>query len=467
MSFYTSLSGLQMAQTDLNTISHNLANVSTNGFKKSRSEFADVIASNFTTDPRRAVGSGTTLQQNRQLFGEGSLITTGSSLDLAVSGDGFFAVKTPGASGPLAYTRNGSFSINPAGYVTDAQGSRLQAYALESDGTVPNAAALTDVKVPETSGTATATNKVALSAKLNMAATASTAAFDRTNASTYASATSTTIYDATGKAQTLTVYFVRDGAATGGGTTPTTPVEEEPATPVTDPAAEVPAEDAAPVAEETPAAETPGTSTGGSTTAPAVESKASAWTVYAYVDDQPITVDNAKVAFGSDGALNTGALSLKFPADAAGTQRTLSLDLAGSTSAKQAFAVAAREQDGVPPGEFAGITVDDAGVVTASYSNGDAVKLGKVALANFANPTGLRQVGNSYWNATGISGAATMGAANENGFGKLMAGTIEGSNVDITEELVELIAAQRNFQANAKALDTASQISQTIFNIRS
>jgi flagellar hook protein FlgE len=465
MSFYTSLSGLQMAQTDLNTISHNLANVSTNGFKKSRSEFADVIASNFTTDPRRAVGSGTTLQQNRQLFGEGSLITTGSSLDLAVSGDGFFAVKTPGASGPLAYTRNGSFSINPAGYVTDAQGSRLQAYALESDGTVPNAAALTDVKVPETSGAATATTKVALTAKLNMAATASTAAFDRANASTYASATSTTIYDAAGKAQTLTVYFVRDGAAAGGGTTtPTTPVDE-PAAPVTDPVAETPAEDAAPVADETPA--TPDTSTGGSTTAPEVPSKASGWTVYAYVGDQPMTVDNAKVSFGKDGALTTGALGMKFPADATGTQRAVTLNLAGSTSDKQAFAVAAREQDGVPPGEFAGITVDDAGVVTASYSNGDAVKLGKVALANFANPTGLRQVGNSYWNATGISGAATMGAANENGFGKLMAGTIEGSNVDITEELVELIAAQRNFQANAKALDTASQISQTIFNIRS
>ena len=112
------------------------------------------------------------------------------------------------------------------------------------------------------------------------------------------------------------------------------------------------------------------------------------------------------------------------------------------------------------------MSIDKQGIVSANYSNGDTVALGKVALANFSNPTGLRQTGNSYWSATGISGGAALGAANENGFGSLSAGILEGSNVDITEELVNLIAAQRNFQANAKALDTASQISETIFNMR-
>ena len=413
MSFYTSLSGLQMAQTDLGTISHNLANVSTNGFKKSRSEFADVIASNFTTDPRRVVGSGTTLQQNRQLFGEGSLITTGSSLDLAVSGDGFFAVKVPNGSGTTAYTRNGAFSVDPARYVVDAQGSRLQAYAVETDGTVPGTGTLTDVRIPATSGTAAATAKVELAVKLNAAAAAPTGTFDRANAATYNNATQTEIYDAAGNAQTLTTYFVRS----------------------------------------------PATGT--------ADTLASEWTAYNYVGD--VALDNGvgtPVTFGADGAMTAGGATLAFPAGADGTQRTIALDLGGSTSATGAFAVASRAQDGVGLGEFSGITVDAAGVITASYSNGEALKLGKVALATFVNPTGLRQTGNSYWSATGLSGAATLGAANENGFGKLMSGTIEGSNVDITEELVELIAAQRNFQANAKALDTASQISQTIFNIR-
>ena len=418
MSFYTSLSGLQAAQTDMSTISHNIANVSTNGFKKSRSEFTDIMASNFTSDPRRLTGSGAALAQNKQMFGAGSLVTTGSSLDLAIAGDGFFPVKTTAAGGStIAYTRNGSFGVDPNRFITDAQGSRLQAYAVETDGTVPGAGTLKDVQVPMTSGEAKATASVTLKAKLNSGAPGTEAEFKRDDVSTYTSATSTTVYDAMGNAQTLTSYFVR-----------------KPAVPNSD----------------------------GS------ESTASEWTVYNVVGDQkPEEVTGNPVSFDAEGNLISGGnMSINLPAIGDGEARTITVDLAGTTAAKQPFAIAARTQDGQALGEFAGITVDSAGVITASYSNGDAVKLGKVALANFVNPTGLRQNGGQYWSATGLSGTATMGGANENGFGKLMSGTIEGSNVDITEELVELIAAQRNFQANAKALDTSSQISQTIFNIR-
>lgn len=419
MSFYTSLSGLQAAQTDMSTISHNLANASTTGFKKSRSEFTDIMASNFTSDPRRLVGSGTALAQNKQMFGEGSLITTGSSLDLAIAGDGFFPVKTTAPGGAtIAYTRNGSFGVDPNRYITDAQGSRLQAYAVETDGTVPGAGTLIDVRVPETSGTAVATKTVTLKANLNAGAAGTDAEFSRTNPSTYTTATSTTIYDAAGNPQTLTNYFVR------------TPAEKD---------------------------------TEGN------DLTSSQWTVYSYVGDVAANEGTGTpISFDADGNLiSGGGQTLKLPAAAGGEPRTIELNLVGSTAAKQSFSIAARTQDGQALGEFSGITVDGAGIITASYSNGDAVKLGKVAMANFVNPTGLRQNGGNYWSATGLSGTATMGAANENGFGKLMSGTIEGSNVDITEELVELISAQRNFQANAKALDTASQISQTIFNIRS
>lgn len=413
MSFYTSLSGLQAAQTDLSTISHNLANVSTNGFKKSRSEFADVMANSFVTDPRRMIGSGATLSQNRQLFGEGSLITTGSSLDLALAGDGFFAVKSPTAAGPVSYTRNGSFSVDPNRYVTDAQGSRLQAYAVETDGTVPGQGTLIDVRIPETTGTAVATKAITLKANLSTTGAVPTGTFSRTDPATYNNATSTTVYDANGNATTLTSYFVRSAPATPDATS-------------------------------------------------------SEWTVYSFAGDTPMNAGNGTtVNFGSDGAVMIPAsTTLEFPDDGAGTPRTVSLDLAGSTAGKNAFSIAGRTQDGKPLGEFAGITVDSAGLMTASYSNGDSLKLGRVALANFTNPTGLKQTGSSYWSATGLSGTPIWGSADENGFGKLMSGTVEGSNVDITEELVELISAQRNFQANAKALDTSSQISQTIFNIR-
>ena len=414
MSFYTSLSGLQAAQTDLSTISHNLANVSTNGFKKSRSEFADVMASNFTSDPRRMVGSGAVLQQNRQQFSEGSLLTTGNLLDLTVAGDGFFAVRMPNAVGTQAYTRNGSFSVDPNRFITDSQGSRLQAYAVETDGTVPANSKVGDVRIPLNSGEAVATGSVTLQMKLNAAATQIAGNFNAADASTYNTATSTSIIDAAGNTTTLTNYFVKDAVADASGAT--------------------------------------------------------SWTMYSYAAGAPLNNgQGTKVTFDGDGNMTapSGAISLSTAAGGAGTaQQTISFDLTGSTAAKQPFAVVSRSQDGKAKGEFSGVAVDESGIITASYSNGDTVKLGKVALANFVNPTGLKQNGGNYWTTTGLSGQATMGTSNENGFGKLMSGTIEGSNVDITEELVELIAAQRNFQANAKALDTASQISQTIFNIR-
>ena len=420
MSFYTSLSGLQAAQTDMSTISHNLANVATNGFKKSRSAFADVIASNFVTDPRRMIGSGTVLKQNVQEFGEGNLKTTTSSLDLAVSGDGFFAVKTPGNNGAIAYTRNGGFVVDTNRYIVDAQGGRLQAYPVDANGTVTASGAdgLTEVQIPETSGTPVATSKVALDVNLAAGAADPKVAFSRTNASSYNNATSTTIYDGNGTAMTLTNYYVRNSAADTAGAT--------------------------------------------------------AWGVYSFVGDQQLTSGGSAgpvaVTFDATGAKTAPAAAIvfdPFTPPATGIAQPISLDLAGSTQKASTFSVASRSQDGASVGKLSGVTVDPAGIITASFSNGDTRALGKVALATFTNPTGLRQTGNSYWASTGISGSATLGGAGENGFGSLMSGTIEGSNVDITEELVDLIAAQRNFQANAKALDTQSQISQTIFNIQS
>ena len=238
------------------------------------------------------------------------------------------------------------------------------------------------------------------------------------NASSYNNSTATTVYDSSGSAMTLTNYYVRNDAASRGG--------------------------------------------------------ANSWSVYSYVGNQQLTSGGSttpvQVSFDGTGALTSPTTPVSYdsftPASGAAAQ-SLSFDLTGSTQKPSAFSVASRSQDGKAVGEFAGVAVDKSGIVTANFSNGDTVALGKVALAGFADPSGLRQLGNSYWSASGISGQAIMGSANESGFGSLMSGTLEGSNVDITEELVSLIAAQRNFQANAKALDTDNQISQTIFNIRS
>ena len=415
MSFYTSLSGLQAAQTEMSTISHNLANVSTNGFKKSRTDFADVIASSLAADPTKAVGSGAVVKANRQQFTEGNLKTTGSSLDLAVTGDGFFAVKTDGLNSSVSYTRNGGFQVDPTTHnVVDAQGSALQVFPVDAKGnvTATGADGLISLNLPETSGTPVATANVGLAINLYANAPTPAATFDPANPSSYNNSTATTVYDSAGKASTMTSYYVHTGA--------------------------------------------------------------NAWSVYSYVGDQQLKVGGSaapvSATFDANGALTAPGAAISYDAfqpSTGGAAQSIKLDLAGTTQKVSAFSVNSRTQDGQSVGELAGVSVDESGVVVANFSNGDTVALGKVALANFANPTGLRQLGNSYWSASGISGQATLGSANENGFGSLRAGTLEGSNVDITEELVDLIAAQRNFQANAKALDTASQISQTIFQIQS
>ncbi|SFP95350.1 flagellar hook protein FlgE [Sphingomonas rubra] len=440
MSFYTALSGLQASQTDMATISHNLANVSTTGFKRSRTEFADVIASSVSTDPRKMVGSGVVVKGNTQQFKEGNLQTTSNALDLALVGEGFFIMKGTGTSDSVNYTRNGSFSVDSNNNVVDAQGSYLMVYPVDSDGnvTATGKTGLTNLQIQQTSGTPKATSKVETAVQLSSTSTvkgdAADYKFDRTDTTTYNNSVAQRVYDANGNPMTMTSYYVR----TKGGTSA---VPESAGPP--------------PVAAQ---AATTGT-----------------WDVYTFIGDQQMSVGAGKdqkveLVYDDKGSLKTPAAAITFnefaPTSGAAAQ-TVSLNLAGSTQLSSAFAVNAKKQDGIAVGQLAGVTVTDGGLIRASFSNGDIVPLGKVALAKFSTPTGLRQTGAAYWEATGVSGEASLGSAAADGFGKLMSGTIEGSNVDITEELVNLIAAQRNFQANAKALDTASQVSQTIFNIRS
>ncbi|MBX9815181.1 MAG: flagellar hook-basal body protein [Proteobacteria bacterium SG_bin5] len=416
MSFFTSLSGLQAAQTDLSVISHNLANVTTNGFKKSRSEFADVIASSVSRNPTSAVGSGTVVKANRQQFSQGNLVQSQSSLDIAISGDGFFAVKPKLDGNTVNYTRNGAFLVDADRYVVDGQGAHLLAYPADGSGAVvaSGLASATPLRLPATSGTPVPTANVQLTANLpSGAAVPSAATFDRFNPNSFNHSTQTTIYDAEGNAQTLTNYFRRD---TVGGPT-----------------------------------------------------GSSNWTVFSYVGNQQVGT-GFQLTFDSAGTLTAPTAATQLPPftpSGSPNQQQISIDFGNATKQSSApFDIPQRSQDGEAVGQLQGVTVDSEGLVSVSFSNGSSQVLGKLLLANFSNPSGLRQLGNSTWASTGLSGTPITGEAGANGFGNLLSGTIERSNVDITEELVGLIAAQRNFQANAKALETDNSISQTIFNIR-
>ena len=269
MSFYTSLNGMKNAQTSLGVISHNIANSETYGFKRSRTEFSEIVAGSALTNPKMIQGIGASVKSITQNFALGPVEQTGSALDLAITGDGFFTTRSA-TDGSTMYTRAGSFTLNGAGKIADNSGNTLQVFPVDNNGQV----------------------------------------------------TGNTLMDATLPAQ--------NGAGAN----------------------------------------------------------------------------------------------------------------------------------------FVGVTINELGVVSASYSDGSVEPVGSVALASFMSPTGLKKVGDANWESTALSGQASYGTSGSGAYGSLLSGALERSNVDIAEELVGLITAQRNFQANAKAIDTATQVSQTVINLR-
>ena len=426
MSYYTSLSGLKAAQTDLSTISNNVANVGTTGFKQSRADFGDLIASSAFQAQNSVVGQGTELKSITQDFTQGSFETTDRALDLAVSGSGFFVTRGSLAGADMAYTRNGAFTVDPGNYVTDSSGAYLQVLPVDSEGnaSATGSAAMGNLQLPSTNGVAKATSNLALSVTLPAAAAIpSSATFSPTDANSYNQVSSSTIYDSAGNAIPASIYYARTSTPDADGN--------------------------------------------------------STWAAHLVVGDTEVSSDSAAatqpapltMTFDAAGALTTPASATTYaPATPTGAASALTLTVDFGAETKQAdagFTVASQTQDGTTVGKLSNVTVGTDGLVTASYSDGTSKALGKLALASFANPSGLAQVGDATWQVSGSSGEATITAAGTDGLGKIQSGALEQSNVDLTDELVALIAAQRNFQANAKAIDTANQMTSVIVNMQS
>ncbi|TVV70925.1 flagellar hook protein FlgE [Sphingomonas solaris] len=435
MSFYTSLSGLKAAQTDLSVISNNVANVSSNGFKKSRADFGDLV-SNSSLQAASVAGQGARLKSITQQFTQGSgMAASERALDLAISGQGFFVTSSDQTGGGVAFTRNGAFGVDNDRYVTDSRGNYLQVMPVDTSGgvTATGLAAAKSLQVPLTSGDAKPTSR--LDIKLNLPAAAdlpanravyqapATYAFDRYDPNSYNYSAQTTVYDADGNGQPATIYYTRTAAPTASSTDSTW--------------------EARMFVGNAEASSTKNAD--GTGTSPAVPLSLT------FDDKGVIKSPVGDVSFGA--ALPSGA--------AAPISLTLNYGTA-STQAAGTFKVASLTQDGVEAGTLSNVSVGNDGLVSASYSNGTTQKLGKVMIANFSNPSGLRQMGDATWGASGDSGPPVVGEASSNGNGQIQSGALELSNVDITDELVALIAAQRNFQANAKAIETANTLTQTI-----
>jgi flagellar hook protein FlgE len=405
MPFRLALSGLNAASADLSVTANNIANSSTNGFKESRAEFAELFAVSSQGVASLAAGNGVKVSDIAQQFSQGNIDFTDNNLDLAISGTGFFTVSDGGS---FAYTRAGAFRTDAEGYVVNAQGQRLQVYPPVAGGGF-NTGSLADLRLVTSESAPAATSNVELLANLPAdAVPPATATFDAADPTSFTRATSMTVYDSLGAAHTATVYFVKD----------TNPGE---------------------------------------------------WNTYFYIDGAPVGGPEP-MAFDNMGTMTTPSpAEIAFPAYTPATgaaDMSITLNIAGATQYGSTFSVGNITQDGYTTGRLIGIDIDKSGIVQARFTNGRSLSLGQVALSNFANPNGLQPLADTNWAETFASGQALRGQAGTSGFGLIQSGALEASNVDITTQLVNMITAQRNFQANAKMISTSDAITQTIINIR-
>jgi flagellar hook protein FlgE len=407
MPFRIALSGLNAAQTDLAVTGNNIANASTAGFKKSRTEFSDVYAVAFEGIGSITTGNGVAVTGVSQNFSQGNIDFTDRNLDLSVSGQGFFVVED---STGQSFTRAGAFHIDRDGYVVNQGAQRLQVFPAISSGTGFNTGVLTDLQLSTSDGPPSATSEITARLNLSSTETPPTASpFDAADPTTFNNSTSTVVYDSLGTAHTSTMYYVKS-------------------------------------------------------------STVNQWDSYLYVDGNEIAsggVSPVTLTFNQDGSIN-GPTNITYDAIPSGTGALplqVDMNYNNSTQFGSPFAVNALTQDGYTTGRLSGIDIDDEGVVFARFTNGQSNPLGKVALANFPNTQGMRQLGDTAWAQSFDSGDLVLGEANTASFGLVQSGALESSNVDIAASLVNLITAQRNFQANAQVISAADTVTQTIINI--
>src|SRR5579875_1149796 len=395
------LSGLDAAAAELQVTANNIANTDTVGFKGSRANFADVFSLSGPNLSSTAIGSGVRLASVTQQFSNGDIENTQNTLDMAINGNGFFTVK--GTIG-LAYTRAGDFQQDQNGYVVTPDGSRLQVFPPNGSGGF-DVSTLQDLQLVTTQSQAQATSNVQLAFNLPAGATPpANPVFSPTDPTSFNQALPFTVYDSQGGTQNATAYFIQT------------------ATP-------------------------------------------NQWQVQLMVDGQ--SAGSSNVTFSNSGTISApanGLLSFNPVTVRPGTNPIqLTLDVSQATQFGSAFATGTINQNGFPAGQLSNINISSGGVVSANFSNGQSVPLGELAMANFANPQGLVQLGNNSWAQSYQSGQAVLGAAGSGTFGTVQSGALEASNTsDLTSQLVDMINEQRNYQANSQVISTDDKMIQTI-----
>lgn len=403
MPFQVSLSGLNAASSDLNVTANNVANVNTTGFKRSRANFMSLFATGLQSVSANATGQGVRLASVDQQITQGNINFTQNNLDLAISGDGFFTLSDGGA---ITYTRAGAFGLDRNGFVVNATGARLQVFPQQ--GGEFNTGQLQDLRLQTTDAPPQATALVEAGFNLPAEAEEPAVAFDVDDPESYNHTRSVTIFDSLGTEHQATYYFRKTA---------------------TD----------------------------------------NVWEVFLYINDDPVGGAET-LEFDATGELEeppAGILNFGLWTPPTGAEDIdLDTNFSSTTQYGSNFTVNSLTQDGFASGRLIGVDINEEGVVFARFTNGQSNALGKIALTNFANPQGLEKIGDTAWAETFESGQSLRGEARTASFGVIQGGALEAANVNLTEELVNMITAQRNFQANAQMISTADTITQTIINIR-
>ncbi|AKH89540.2 flagellar hook protein FlgE [Edwardsiella tarda] len=411
MGFSQAISGMNAASSQLDVIGNNIANSQTVGFKSGSVTFADMFAGS-------KVGLGVTVASVNQDFKDGTTTTTNRGLDVAISGQGFFRMQDP--NGSVYYTRNGQFSKDAKGFLTNAQGMYLTGYpASGTPPTIQQGADPVPIQIPTGLMPAKSTTQGSMVLNLNSANKAidsKTSPFDPNKVDTYTYATSMTTYDSLGNVHNMNLYFVKGESTTGA-------------------------------APET------------------------AWHVYAVDSAAPATdkpQDVGSLTFDANGNLiKGGKQTINMVASNGAPAQTFTLDFTGTRQQNTGKdGVTSKTQDGYKAGELTGYQINDDGTITGSYTNQQKQLLGQIVMANFAAPEGLVSEGNNVWSESAKSGQPIVGTSRTSGLGNLTSGAVEASNVDLSKQLVDMIVAQRNYQSNAQTIKTQDQILQTLVNLR-
>lgn len=433
MSFTQGLSGLNAASKELEVVGNNVANANTVGFKGSQAQFGDVFAAALSGAGAAQIGIGSRLLAVAQQFTQGNISVTNNSLDMAVNGPGFFVLNTGHGVG---YSRNGQFQLDKNGFIVSAAGDFLQGYPINTTTGLPTTGAPQALTIPTAVADAAATGaSVGAGAKgltvgLNVDSNAAiiATAFDPNTPTTFNNSTSTTTYDSKGVAQTTSLFFKKTAANTW-----------DVYTTVTDPTT-----GAYLYTKSTPAVVPPAVPAAGT------------W--------NPI----GSVTFGTNGRYLSTTIpnpAISFTPAGANVE-SFPMDFTTCTQFGAAFGVTKLTQDGYTSGQLSGFSISQDGIILGRYSNGVSKSLGQVALATFPNMQGLQPLGNNVWAESSRSGSPVVNAPGAGNNGVLQTSSTEDSNVDLTAELVNMITAQRVYQANAQTIKTQDAVMQTLVNLR-